>query len=396
MWIPKTEQEIVDAVTSGSLEESVIFDAKKEISSRNQEIAKDVAAMANDGGVLIYGIDEDTQGRPTVLHPIPLAGQPERITSIVQTSIAEPPRIVISTIPTAADPTRGYIVVVVPASERAPHMVVVKGDNRYYGRTATGNTPLSEAEVARLYERRQHWQVDREVLLTEEVERSPFPPHDGIAYLHLFARPVQHEEKFLERVIEPGQAVQGTLNNLVTQVAQPCLFPQSYAPDFRSPEQWLHRAEGFLCKLWEPNRSDDPSAALYLQIDFDGSGHLFCGRAAERLEEKFLFFPKLVAGNTTRFLALMGSLYFRADYVGMVDIGVAITGIKGSIPHTDNYRLRWSLSPYDQNEYRRTDRISALALNTEVYDIARKMLMPIFNAMSQARIDPFPIKPVSK
>jgi hypothetical protein len=52
MWIPKTEEEIVAAVMSGSLEESVIFDAKKELpeQKRNEDIAKDVASMANDGG----------------------------------------------------------------------------------------------------------------------------------------------------------------------------------------------------------------------------------------------------------------------------------------------------------------------------------------------------------
>jgi len=45
--------------------------------------------------------------------------------------------------------------VIVPQSARAPHMVIVKGDNRYYGRDARGNRVLNEGDVARLYERRQ-------------------------------------------------------------------------------------------------------------------------------------------------------------------------------------------------------------------------------------------------
>src|SRR5258706_15414136 len=98
MWIPKTQAELEQAVTSGDLEESTIFDVKKELSAKTPEIAKDIAAMANDGGVLVYGIAEDTHGRPTVLNPIPLAGQPERINSIVQTAIAEAPIVSISTI----------------------------------------------------------------------------------------------------------------------------------------------------------------------------------------------------------------------------------------------------------------------------------------------------------
>lgn len=100
MWIPKTEDELTAAVTAGTIEESITFDAKQELPSKNQELAKDVAAMATDGGVLLYGLGEDAHSRPTVLNPIPLQGAPERISQIVQTSIAEPPRMTIHTIPT--------------------------------------------------------------------------------------------------------------------------------------------------------------------------------------------------------------------------------------------------------------------------------------------------------
>jgi hypothetical protein len=48
-------------------------------------------------------------------------------------------------------------------------MVTVGGDNRYYGRGATGNMRLSEGDVARLYERRQRWEIDREDMLDEVI-----------------------------------------------------------------------------------------------------------------------------------------------------------------------------------------------------------------------------------
>ena len=226
MWIPKTEEEIVEVVTSGSLEESAVFDAKRELPAKNKnlEIAKDIAAMATDGGVLIYGIAEDEDRRPTGPNPIPLAGQPERISVIVQTSIAEAPRIVISTIPTADDPSVGYLVVVVPASERAPHMVVAREDNRFYGRTATGNTVLTEAQVARLYERRHQWEVDGEALLAQEIERAPLSPRVGFGYLHLIAQPVSHREGFLDSALRDDQKIQGVLHELVALVREPTVF----------------------------------------------------------------------------------------------------------------------------------------------------------------------------
>jgi len=107
--------------------------------------------MANNGGVIIYGIGEDENGRVSRLTPISLAGQAEKIDAIVRTVIAEPPVIHISAIPTKENSAIGYLIVNIPPSERAPHMVSVKGDHRFYGRTATGNFPLSEKETWRGY-----------------------------------------------------------------------------------------------------------------------------------------------------------------------------------------------------------------------------------------------------
>lgn len=53
-------------------------------------------------------------------------------------------------------------------------MLTIAGDNRYWGRGATGNRILTEREVARLYERRERWEVDRDRMLDETVSRMPF------------------------------------------------------------------------------------------------------------------------------------------------------------------------------------------------------------------------------
>lgn len=392
MWIPQNEDEIRAVVTSGALEEGPTFDAKKELPSKNQEIAKDVAAMANDGGVIIYGIDEDEHGRPTILSPIGLAGQAERITSIIQTSIAEPPKVSISTIETVDDRSQGYLIVAVPPSERAPHMVVVKGDNRYYGRTATGNAALSEGDVARLYERRRRWEVDLDDLLEAEVARSPFERRDGFAYIHLIAQPVIQNEDLLNQAVREGQTPTGILHTLVEQVSSEDVFPRRYGPDFERPGQWEYRVEGFLARFDYPASTDDPWAparTLNFQVDFNGAAHLFCGRAAEQHKEDFLLFPEIVAGNTLRFLALLGALYSQARYIGMVDIGIALTGLKGSIIDTTDYITRARRTPYDRDQYRKTRRVSALVLKDDPEDIAKSLLNPLFHAMSQGRVDPF-------
>jgi hypothetical protein len=131
MWIPRHEAEIVEA--AGRLlgiEETVSCDAKSKLPGQNRELARDVAAMANEGGVLIYGVGEDDNRRAKLLEPISLSGARERVDQIVHTGIAEPPYIEVNAIPTAADDTVGYLVVVVPASPRWPHMVTLGGDHR--------------------------------------------------------------------------------------------------------------------------------------------------------------------------------------------------------------------------------------------------------------------------
>jgi hypothetical protein len=386
MWVPKTEEEIINAVTGGFVEESPIFDAKKDLPQKNQEIAKDIAAMATDGGVLIYGIDEDVNGRPTILNPIPLANQPERITSIVQTSIAEPPFISIATVPTISNQSIGYIIVVVPASERAPHMVIVKGEHRYYGRTAKGNRLLNEAEVARLYERRKLLEVDRDKMVEEEIKQAPVPNNPDSAYLYLVVRPVFRSDDILSKVVPSSERWEKVFNDFILSVRKSEIDPIDYYPKLRIAGRWTKRTEGFRGNLCGEGTSE-PTSILNLQIDFDGSGHFFCGRAAQKHEGKLYFIPSLVAGNTKLFLALFGMIYDKAQYVGLVDVGVALTGLLGSVPPVDNYYSHFT--PYDRNEYRRTARVSAQMLENDSKSVTRQLLKPLIDAMSQGQIDPF-------
>lgn len=148
--------------------------------------------MATDGGVIIYGVGEDAGGRPTRLTPVGLAGARERIDAIVQSSIQPVPAIRITSFPLLDDASRGYIVVLVPSSPLAPHQISAAGkyQHRFYGRGPTGNRPLAEPEVARLYERRSRSSVDRRQHLLEVIEEAPFRPRADLGYLHAFARPV--------------------------------------------------------------------------------------------------------------------------------------------------------------------------------------------------------------
>lgn len=393
MWLPKTEADIIGAVTSGALQESAIFDAKEQI-SKNSEIAKDIAAMANDGGVIIYGIGEDENGQITRLTPLSLDGQAEKINAIVRSSITESPVIHISTIPTGENPALGYIVVQIPPSERAPHMVVVKGEHRFYGRTATGNTPLSEGEVARLYARRHHNEVDREALLAAEINRWESQPNSKFGYLYLFARPVFIKDRLLEPLIKGGSSYSEIFNSFIDAVSQSTVYPLSTIyPDFCKPLRWIQHADGLkgpLCRPSDPNSLEAPGDILNLDVDLNGMVHLFCGRVAERVENQFLFFPEAPSGLVIRFLSFLGMLYEKAGYFGMVDLGLAISGIRGCIPHMpNNFRFNRIAVPYPIDTYRKTSRVSVLVFKEGAIQLAKEMIMPLVSAVTLNYSDPF-------
>lgn len=389
MWIPKNESEIQTVVTSGALEESATFDAKRDVPNKSIDIAKDVAAMANDGGVIIFGIGEDNNKRLTILNPVPLAGAAERIDSIVRTTIAEPPIIQIVSIPTESDPSLGFIVIVIPPSERAPHMVVVKGENRFYGRSDKSNQPLIEGEVARLYERRHRWKNDRDTMLTQEIDRYGIDSNPDFAYLYLVACPVVRDGNLLKRTAFES-SIQNVLQELVEKVSSPDVFPTNFAPPFRPPNNWQIRVEGYFGHLEIPPRENDkgfPRYMLDLQIDFDGGGHLFCGRVAERYDKHLVFFPEGVAGHTIRFLMLLGELYARTSFYGVVDLGIALTGLKGCVLQKD---IAWGTRrTYHSDEYRKTLRVSAIEIKENPRRLAQDLVMPLLTAISQGQLNPF-------
>jgi hypothetical protein len=124
---------------------------------------------------------------------------------------------------------------------------------------------------------------------------------------------------------------------------------------------------------------------LEFVIGLDGSGRLFCACAAAEPEGRLLVYEDLVAGLTTRFLAVLGSLYAAGGYLGSVDVGLAVKGLEGGVSaYLQEHRtLRRHPQPYDRDEYRRTERFSALALKVDPRSAARRISLPLFRVITQ-------------
>lgn len=211
-WTARTEAELRAALDNG-LTESHYLDFKRELprtDSANRNLAIDIASLAVDGGILIIGVDDATS--PPSLTPIDLTNLAERVTQVALTRPDEGVPVRTFPIESASQPQLGYLLIHVPASPRAPHMV----DGRYYGRADKTNRILSNAEVVRLHAL-QH-AAQRDVLadarnaLKALLGDTPDPP----PMLLLLAEPTgAHHDPLV--ALTGSQSFQQTVRELIGQ-----------------------------------------------------------------------------------------------------------------------------------------------------------------------------------
>lgn len=404
MWIPSTEAEIVAAAAApGGLTESSTFDAKRTLPTKSDDLATDVAAMATDGGVLLYGVGEDADGHPTELLPFPLKGARDRAAQIIESGVSEPPFVQITPIPTAADPGTGYVVIMVPASPRAPHMVSTKGQGRYYRRTDSGNVPMTEAEVAALYERRRRWESD----VSDAVARELGTIRDDLATdtqasLCLVISPAGGPPDLLARGLTttsaPFTPVVDALQDAVTwplppetgmqgqdlcrDALQPFSTPHALR---RTPTGWMAR------QIDESHRY--PTGSVEMVVGNDGLVRVYCSRVGQRDDVNatvgpMLIFTDLVASWCARMARFAAVLYDRCGYQGAVRVGIHLGNIHGAVPYQPEtvFMQSWR---YEGSVYQRIALIPAGQLLDDWRALGRGVASPFFQSLTQGRYDPF-------
>lgn len=158
--------DVILGFLSTNTSENVRLDYKREITGsegEKKELAKDVSAMANSqGGHIIIGVDEQNQSPispPFGTSPI-INNQnaSEWIAQILNANIA--PRVnfdLTKPIPFPSQSDKSLIVIRIPPSNHAPHMVTYQGDNRFYRRyfrrLKYEALPAEEYEVRDMFER---------------------------------------------------------------------------------------------------------------------------------------------------------------------------------------------------------------------------------------------------
>lgn len=382
MWIPKDEAEIAARIEQGDLFETPTFDAKEALPGKSKEIAKDLAAMANDGGVILVGVGEDANKRLARLAPIPLKDQGLRVESIAYSALQERVPLRVKEIPHRADPTQGYLVVIVPMSLRAPHMVTVEQVNRYYGRNGTQSVPLTEGEVARLYARRvqaEQSAAQRIEALLDGVELASDPE---IATLRLAVQPLLTSTTFLEMTRQEASVLfEPALTHAVRQK-----IPGGSDSGLHIAKAWHAQPYGWLQHFgadpaWEPTRQT--ARVRDMTVRWDGGGTLVIGRVGDRVREgaPIWLFESQIAAATLQFVAFFGKLYEEVGYLGPVALGVEVCNIKGAVSHlAEHYGTE--VRPLTVASHRWQTQCLAWQLQEEPREVAARLVWNLIQSFS--------------
>ena len=387
-WEPRTEADLETARTQGLFTESHIFDVKKQPPppQKNGEIAIDLANFAVDGGKILYGVGQPKSNGSSVLSPFNTDGLAERLDQIARGGAIDPPlQIRCLTIPSEANPELGYLLVVIPPSPDAPHMV----DGRYRYRSDRTNAVPSDAEVRRLLAERETRQSDIEALLQQEVERDPTDSSLRTqGHLFIVAQPLLFRRDLLARAIgtQDWQLwLQTDFRNKVMSVPT----PSNFEPDlFQSAQTISSRLDGWAVSTYQmgPDRRIRPNGTLPatenqlldLEVRDNGGLRLFCGRASfEWSALGQVIFDLLIAILTRRMVRAATAVSEKADFQGEWHFGLAIRGIEGASISRGPFG---GLNPRRLDSYDETATASFDELETSPDDIARRLLARFFRA----------------
>jgi hypothetical protein len=344
-WRPATTAELQRALKQNALpHESAAYEYKQQLPAPREsfDIAVDVSAMTVDGGVIIYGVGEDKTKVSFFEHPIDLQGVNDRISNTVVSNVRERPVFDVQLLTLDSDPSKGFVIVEVPASPRAPHMVEVKGEYRFYGRVPGGNVLLTENEIAQLYERRRGMENQGKAIVDAAIAAAPIEAEPGRrGDLHVVFRPLLADGGIRRRAFEDDDG--SGLAQEVINSHNSLQFRTPWDPKVADVLQGGQRAatlDGVT--LFNEPRSGSDGSPLHryfsrLELLDDGLIRYFHAAIAADTPASGSQAPRYALRDPAasqiiaRLAKMTGTILERAQYQGLVDVYVAILGAKGAI-----------------------------------------------------------------
>jgi hypothetical protein len=402
-WMPKTESDLQAAVDGGLFEESHHLDLKKAPNSKgdNRELARDLSSFAVDGGTLVIGVQENKESRTFELAPQPLNGLPEKIESVART-VPDPPLTVITEeISSAAQDGTGYLIVHIPASPVAPHMV----DNRYFGRGDKTKYQLGDTEVVSLHARRRNTEADTLALLRKEMEEDPLRDVGAQSHLFLVAQPTAGRRDMC-LPITGAQDWNLRLHTLINRVQESeelraALANQGFSPDLSHAHQGHRRARGVARSSagLKPDRTYAPEGrwgdenVIEVQLFEDGGLRLFMARLSGGLSRPYapeadaeqVLFDAAAVILTRHMLELIRLVSDDVGYHGNWAVTVGANRLRGRRRHTGQ-SIFLSNHRYSADTYEESTGASLAELREAPGTVTRRLLGPLLRSLDSEEL----------
>jgi hypothetical protein len=373
-------------------------DLKRELPAgkrtHNTELAQDLASLAVDGGLLVVGI-EDHDSRAGKVCGVELARLADRVDQVARDKVR--PSLVVRSheVPDPDRPGWGCLLVRVPPSAEAPHMV----DYVYYGRGDRANVRLSDEQVRAIIEDRRRSRTDVLAELRQMVEDDPITAEDRrLGHLYLLAHPETAAKEALVEFLARDDAMRTVQEVIGAIVRERGSATTGFAPDMHRLTYRIPRAEGLALTSYDsaeegPGREQ---ALLELVIREDCGIRLTCGRGTDDFPRPgfspsdrptMAVIAMLVLGLTHSVVALAGRL---ADeygaYQGQWRLGIRMDRLRGAVPLDllQGHPLHRPGNPDSRDEYERVTWGSTGELVDTPHAVAERLVAPLLRGVGIA------------
>ena len=394
LWIPRSAVELEKAIAAEVITETHYLDFKQftEGGGVPATAAKCAASLAVDGGVLILGVGEDKAQRNFNLIPVGLRGLRDSVDASISSRVSPHLRTTVTELDRGDG--SGYLVIAVPQSAAAPHMV----DGRYYGRSDTAALVLGDDTVRQLWLRHVQTRLGRTALLAEEVAREPIPPQlRRGARLFVVAQPESADQRLLLSACD-AMDLRGWVSSLAgTNVFQAL---RSYAPHIGSAGALHRRAWGVSRSSHHLGTDRTPSTELRsaedtvdLEIREDGGLRLYYGRASDELRNVDYLLPQAIAGEVSGVVELARTIAAHTGFSGAWMFGVAMRGLR-SLPTYSTHISGEPNTRYSEDSYDQTVEIDFTTLmdagSPAIDELLGRFMRATFGQIDLGSFDVFP------
>lgn len=345
--------DLVAAAQAGVLTESQWVELKAGLPAAapkaNLELARDLASLSADGGVLVIGVRdpgqaaEDVEGVDEDVESLK-----SRVSQVAVGRIQPPLNVTLSVVANPDAEGRHVLLVTVPASQLAPHMV----DERYWGRSATGKRPLGDVETSRLWAERRAAKddLDRRLLAIPDdiTQLWPEPRQLGLAHL----------------LLEPPLGIGPPTRPVnVTTVLNAASFQPAWQPSLSQLTTTLPHPDGHAFASFDPEREDWPEQYRLHVLALD-TGAIRLLAPATRPFGRVTEGPTPPCMSVNALMELTHQALELADLVGREHLGTTgawavglhLDGLAGvhSVQSLSSSMFAFQGRPYPRSTYTRT------------------------------------------